>query len=199
MRWTVGTILVALILAGSFVYTKREREQEQQLREQAYQREVHELNSRIDEMAAAHGATRRWAKTLVGDDGYRSGSVMNIELEAAWIEEGPIVFLGTVKDIRSVAGSKYVVRLEWDWYSSSATLYGTSLMLSLEADKATIDAFVEKHEEVVQGDFGNTVAALAKIKTIESRIAGTADGEATEVRIGHGTLLELVFVGDVAL
>ncbi len=61
-----------------------------------------------------------------------------------------------------------------------------------------IDAFLKDNPKLLTDDkIENGVAVIAKINDISSSNEHNVDGEPIEIRIGHGNLLEIIYIGDV--
>ena len=60
--------------------------------------------------------------------------------------------------------------------------FKTNLQLSLTAPKGVIDAFLQKHPDVLEDDLSNRVAVIARVDSVtrdEKVRGGVADGDGT--------------------
>ena len=191
-------ILIILAAGAYFVNTsldnKASRETER-AEEQGIKDTIHVA---IGEMVARTNATDNWERQLVKEDDIRFEPVLTIELEKLWLNDRPILFLGTIKDISTYDETHYTVLIERNaTYSSKFTLI-TELQLSLHCEKQIIDEFLEEHPNLFKEfHLENSVAVAANIKSIRTHYIPSEGISSEEIKTGEGDLVEILYIGDV--
>jgi hypothetical protein len=191
-------IIIAVALVGYFFnsYTvnkaKREAERAESKRiEQA-------TKTSVLQMASRSNAVSDWEENLSKGESFRFEPILTVELERLWLQQRPILFVGSIKDIATHDHSQYVVLVKRSLYSSFDYMFGTELQLSLLSSKERIDSFLKKHPDLFK-DYGfkNGVAVVARIKAIRTTSVPGEEGEREEVKIGDGELIDIQYTGDV--
>lgn len=194
-RIIFSIVAIALVawIGNNVIESSRERAAEEA--EAARAAEV--TRQRVDSLTSKYSADRSWLADLSRGESYRFEPVLTIELERAWIEHGsPILFLGSIKDIKSLNPNEYQVVFARDLWSGDY-MFDTELRLSLSAPKQMIDSFIAEHPDLfAEYGFNNGVAVVASVGSIESdEILSESEGS-IDVRIGYGDLLDITFTGD---
>ena len=103
------------------------RIREEKLIEKEKQAET--IRADVNALARAHGARSNWVTTLSGGSQYRFKPILSIELERVWINNGPIVFWGSLKDIVTLDENHYEVMFERTLWASSLSTWVQKLFL----------------------------------------------------------------------
>jgi hypothetical protein len=121
-----------------------------------------------------------------------------VELEKLWLVNRPVLFIGAIKDVATQNESQYLVMVERSLFGSFNHMFDTELELSLSSPKQRIDAFLKEHPELFKDyGFNNGVAVIAQVKAIRTAYVPGEEGKRTEVKIGDGELIDIVFTGRV--
>lgn len=190
--WILVVVAVGAWFITSSIDSRREREAERA----ESQKETDALKDSLFALATRHNANSDWVEELSGGKSYRLKPVLTIELEKLWIEQSPILFVGAINDIASDGDEEYIVTFERGLSSNLGHLFGSELRLRLSSDKAVIDKFLHNHSDLFD-DYGfrNGVAVIATVHAIRSHQYAGEDGVLIEEKIGHGRIVELLYVG----
>ncbi len=124
---------------------------------------------------------------------FRFDPILTVELEQLWLQQRPILFVGSIKDIATHDNTRYEISVERGRYSSFDYMFETELQLSLLSEKEHIDYFLKNYPDIFKNyGFNNGVAVVARINAIKTT---TILGE--ELKIGVGELVEILHAGDV--
>ena len=150
--------------------------------------------SAVADLVKRTGADSGWKSRLVGGTSFRTTPILSVELESLWLQK-PILVKGSIIDVASLDESHYRVTITEARFGTHFIL-GTRLHFSLIASKEKIGAFLKEHpRSVSQFDFMTTVAAVVLIKEIRRGAVSVEDGDAIELRIGEGELVEILYIG----
>jgi uncharacterized OB-fold protein len=192
-------IWIAIVVAiGAFVVNSHlEQKAKSEAQKAETSRVQQEVKAAVSHITERQNAITDWEKQLSKGERYRLSPILTIELENLWQSERPVLFIGSIKDISSADATAYYVLVEQSLYNMDY-MFATELRLSLQAPKAVIDSFLQKHPKFLAADgFNNGVAVVAKIHNISTSDERDENGERVEVKTGQGHLLELVYTGDV--
>jgi hypothetical protein len=193
-------ICFAIALVAWLVQSKIENDRIRGEKRAENQRVLNEIKTRVSVLEKSSGASSNWVSSLSNGDQYRFKPILTIELEKVWVNNSPILFFGSLKDISTLDDAHYKVTFERSLWSRIGTMFDTELQLSLKAEKETIDKFMSENPKLLEDyGFNNGVAVTAKIFEIDANQISNAEGVITEIKIGNGELLGIVFTGDVQL
>jgi hypothetical protein len=199
-------IIAALIVLGVVGYFFRgcyNQRLEQQVRDAKDAERVAErvrqneaTRNAVTQLAARTGAVTDWEAVLSQAERVRLGTLLSIEVERVWVVGKPILFVGSVKDVSSAGPAAYRVIFEKSMLGTDYH-FSTILRLSLTAPKGVIDDLLEKHPDVA-GLLPDGVAVVARVNSVTGEEKGRGD-ERADYRIGHGELVDLLFIGSASL
>lgn len=190
-------IIAALIAVGYFGNSYMENQARREAARAEEKRIEQAIKSAVSQMVVRTKAITDWDVKLTKGDRFRLEPILTLELEQLWLQQRPILFAGTIKDIATHDKSRYVVSLERGLIGSER-MFGTELRLSLIFPKALIDPFVKEHPELFKDyAFDNGVAVIARIDSITTAYLSGEEGKRDEVKNGHGELLEITYIRDV--
>ena len=156
------------------------------------------IRADVNALARAYSASSNWVTTLSEGKQYRLKPVLSVELERAWINNSPILFWGSIKDIATLDENHYEVMFERNLWTSMEIMFDTELRLSLKAKKSQIDSFMKIHPDLFEDHgFNNGVAVVARIDEIYSNRMVDPEYGLTEIKTGDGELLDLIYTGDI--
>ena len=192
--WLIIAVAVVGYLFNSYTANKATREAE---RAEA-KRNEQATKTAVLQMASRSNAVSDWEANLSKGESFRFEPILTVELERLWLQQRPILFVGSIKDIATHDQSQYVVLVERSLYSGFDYMFGTELQLSLLSNKEQIDSFLKHHPDLFK-DYGfkNGVAVVAHINAIRTTYVPGEEGEREEVKIGDGELIDIQYTGDV--
>lgn len=191
-------IIIAVAVGGYFFnsYTVKKAKREAEAAET--NRIEQATKSAVSQMASRTNAVSDWTENLSKGESLRFEPILTVELERLWLQQRPILFVGSIKDIATHDHSQYVVLIERSPYSSYDYMFGTELQLSLFSSKELIDSLIKKHPDLFKDyEFKNGVAVVARINAIRTTSITGKEGDREEVKIGDGELLDIQYTGDV--
>ena len=191
-------IIVALVVGGYFVNSYMENKAKREAERAEAERIEHTIKSAVAEMVSRTGAINDWEPRLSKGEQFRLEPILTVELEKLWLQNRPILFIGSVKDIATLNQSQYTVLIEMSLFGSFEHMFGTELQLSLLSSKERIDSFLEKHPDLFKNyGFNNGVAVVTRINAIRTTYVPGEEGGREEVKIGVGEMLDIIYTGDV--
>lgn len=186
------TLLVVGFIANNFLES-RSREQAAKAKQERFERET---ISAVAAMVARTNAVRDWGKRLSADGAARLSPILTIELERAWIQPQPILFVGDLQDIRGLSPTQYEMEIRHGISSPLSYPIGSNLALALKCDKALVDAFLSAKQSLPGSEYLNEgVAVVAYIDQVR---AGNKKAEEDE-KIGIGRCEALLAIGSILL
>ena len=194
----IAWILVVIAVGGYFTnsFIQEKIKQKQLLMEEKRAEEI--IKENVAQITSSYNAVDNWPTILSKGERYRSETILTIELEKLWLQERPILFIGSIKDIATHDNSQYSILIERNLNSSFKYSFPTELQLSLTSSQERINSFLQNHPNIFKKyEFDNSVAVVAKVNSIRTVYAPRYEGVHREIRIGDGQLLEIVYTGPV--
>lgn len=195
-------ILWAVLLVAVVAWGLNSRHQNQIKKEQRIVEENQRKNrviAKISKLKEETESTFNWLGVLKGDEEFRLNRVLTIELEKAWIENGPILFHGVLEDIATISDGQYIVKLEEGLWNDHGILF-TELRLNLNASVEVVDELIQQHPELLdEYSIANGITVSASISSVKTSTETNEDGESEEIKTGIGELRGVVFTGDVGI
>lgn len=192
-------IIIAVAAVSYFSNSYMEKRAKRETKRVETERLEHATKAAVSKMASRTNSVTDWEANLSKGERFRLEPILTVELERLWMQQRPIVFIGSIKDIATRDQSQYVVLVERSLFSSFDYMFGTELQLSLLSNKDKVDSFLKEHPDLFK-DFGfkNGVAVVAQINSIRTTYVTGEEGEREEVKIGDGELIDILYTGDVA-
>ena len=192
--WAIIAIAVVGYFIDSYMVNKAKREAEKAEAERIEQA----TKAAVTQMATRTNAVSDWEESLSKGERFRFDPILTVELEQLWLQQRPILFIGSIKDVATRDNTRYEISVERSLYGSFDYMFGTELQLSLLSEKEHIDSFLKKHPDLFKEyGFNNGVAVVARINAIKTTTILGEEGEREEVKIGVGELVEILYTGDV--
>ena len=126
-----------------------------------------------------------WRKSIIKK---HSGRLYSIDLEAAWLINNPILFIGTLENVATSDGVNYQLLIS-DSYRSP------ELKLQLLCQKQKVDSIIKTINNDSDTFFGAKIAVAAKVTQIKYRLQPVKEGM-ERVFIGHGSCINVMYLGD---
>lgn len=191
---------IALLVGGYSVNSYLEKDAKRKTDLVEKKRIEQEIKASVQEVVSRTNAVNDWESKLSNGKRYRIEPILTVELEKLWLIERPILFAGSIHDIKTLDDTYYIVIVERSLLSSMGNMYRTNLQLSLVAPKKQIDIFLKNYPDWNKGiGFNNGFAVIAKINSIETiYISGAKEGR-EEIKIGHGNMIDVEYLGRVRL
>lgn len=150
------------------------------------------IKSAVAESVSRTRAIHDWESRLSRGERFRSEPILTVELERIWLQNRPILFIGSIKDIATHDESRYRVTVERSIFGSFDHMFDTELELSLLSTKEQIDSLLKKHPDLFEDyGFNNGVAVVARIDTIRTIYVSSQEGGRDEVKVGNGELIDV--------
>ena len=190
-------ILLALVVGGYFVNSYLEEKATREAERAEAEKIEQATKAAVFQMVLRTDAIDDWALQLSKGERFRFEPILTIELERVWLQDRPILFIGSIKDIATHNQSQYTVLVERSFFGSFVHIFDTELRLSLFSSKEIVDSFLKKHPDFFKNyGFNNGVAVVARIKSIRTINILGEEGEREEVKIGDGELIDIIYTGD---
>ncbi len=207
IAWIIAAVLIAGFIFNSCMEKKSVREAERAKREseRAESARIRQaMDQAVSQMASLANAVDDWEESLSRGKRFRFQPIFTVELEKHWLQQRPILFTGTIKDIASHDRSHYVILVEkygWGGYTLGEYRpeysFRTILQLSLIADKDVVDTIIDEHPEIFDYHGGKSdVAVVARIESIRTSYITGDEGSRESIRIGDGELIDILYTGD---
>ena len=191
-------IIIAVVIGGYFVNSYMENKAKRDAEVAEAKRIEQATKSAVAQMVSQTGAVDGWEVRLSKGENFRFETILTVELERLWLQNQPILFIGSIKDIATYDQSHYTVSVERSLFGSFEYMFGTELQLSLLSRKERMDSFLKKHPDLFKDyGFNNGVAVVARINAIRTMYVPGEEGERVEVKIGDGELVDIMYTGDV--
>lgn len=190
--------IIALLLVGYFVNSYVENNARREAKRQKTELNEQKVKAVVEGLISQSNAISDWPARLSNGESYRFEPIRTIELEKLWLVERPILFVGSIQDIKTKDDDNYSVVIERNMLSSLGNMYSTDLQLSLVVAKDQLDTFLEKHPNLFKGlGLDNDIAVTANIHSIETIYISGEECAREEIKIGYGEMLGVEFVGRV--
>ena len=189
--------IIAAAVVGYFINSHMVRKAEREAEHAEAKRIEQAMKAALVQLTTRTSAISDWEETLSKGKRFRFEPILTVELERLWLQQRPILFIGSIKDIATHDNAQYTISIERSLYGSFNYMFGTELQLSLLSEKQYIDSFLNKNPDLFN-DYGlnNGVAVVARINSIKTNTLLGEEGERQEVKIGTGELLEIMYTGD---
>jgi len=112
--WIIISVAVAGYFFNSYTVNKAEREAERAEAKRIEQA----MKTTVLQMASRSNAVSNWEANLSKGESFRFEPILTVELERLWLQQRPILFVGSIKDIATHDHSQYVVLVERSLYGS---------------------------------------------------------------------------------
>jgi hypothetical protein len=126
-----------------------------------------------------------WRKSIIKKN---SDRLYSIDLEAAWLINNPILFIGTLENVATTEGVNYQLLIS-DSYRSP------KLKLQLLCPKQKVDSIIKTINNNPDTFFGPKIVVAAKVTQIKYELQPAKEGM-ERVFIGHGTCIDVMYLGD---
>mgnify|MGYP006928304487 CR=1 FL=1 len=191
--------ILAISAVGYFTNTYTVNNAKREAENAEVEKIKHATKAAVSQMVRRTNAIADWEETLGKGERYRFEPILTVELERLWLQQGPILFVGSIRDVATHDQSLYRISIGRSLYSSFVYMLETELELSLLAQKERVDSFLEKYPDIFKDyGFNNGVAVVARINSISATSVIGEEGERKEVKIGDGELLDILYTGEVA-
>jgi len=192
--WIIFAVAVVAYFFNSYMENKARSEAERAVTERIEQA----TKIAVSQIASRTNAVTDWEINLSKGENFRLAPILTVELERLWLQQRPILFIGSIKDITTHDQSRYVVEVQRSLFGSIDHMFVTELQLSLLSDKDRVDSFLKEHPDLFKNPcFQNGVAVVARINSIRTTYVAGEGGEREEVKIGDGELIDILYIGDV--
>jgi len=192
-------VLISILLAGYFVIdkinTSKKNDVLQQERDQNYLEKV----TAVRQLVARTNAITDWVAELSNGSSRHRVKIFTIDLEKVWISDRPILFTGSIQDIKPKDANSYTMLIERGWLTSFGPRFYADLQLSLTVQKKIMDELLLGFPDLTSGYRGNNFVVAAIIDSVETTYYSGEECGREEIKIGYGKLVDLEHVGGVRL
>ena len=162
------------------------------------ERDEKHVRTIVAKMVKDSDAVADWTDKLSRGKRVRVQKILVSELEKLWIGNRPILFTGSIDNIAAIDDRNYSILIQRGLSSSYGTIFTTDLALNLECAKGDIDQLLEQHPELFEKyGVNNGVAVIAKVVSVKTLSVYNPKGEKTELKIGSGECVDILYTGNV--
>lgn len=194
-------VLLAVLFIAIVAFFVNSHIQEQARREveRAEAERIEQLTKlNVTELIVHTNSSDDWEEILSKGESFRSAPILTVELERLWLQNRPILFIGSIKDIATHDNAHYRLIIERSLFSSLEFIFETELQLSLLADIDQVDQILNEHPDLFENyGFNNGIAVAAQIESIETVRYFGEEGQLWETKVGHGEVVEMLYTGGV--
>lgn len=143
------------------------------------------LRMAVQAFAKDSGADTSWRKSIFKK---HSRILYSIDLEAAWLIDNPILFIGTLENVAKSDDINYQLLI-------SDSRHSPELKLQLLSPKHKVDSIIKTINNDPDTLFAAKIAIAARLTQIEYRLQPAKEGM-ERVFIGHGSCINIMYLGD---
>jgi hypothetical protein len=189
-------VLVILCLGGLFLNQYLKNRSKEIAEREKNNRKREQVESGLNRLVSQYNAIDNWEEILSKGNKTSASKIMTIELERIWLNERPILFIGTIEDISTIDNTTYRIRLGRGLYRRIEYIFFTEFGLELRCSKSEVDDFLKGHQHIFTDiEIFSSVAVIAKINQIKTEFYSGPEGSRKEMRIGVGDCLAIMHVG----
>lgn len=161
---------------------------------------TNDLKSKVNNMVSEYNAIDDWEYNLTNGITGEFITIQKNTLWELWSMNRPILYFGRIQETTAYDNLHYLLLIERNTFADFKYLYYPEVQLSLIVPKVKLDTFLEQHPDFY-GEFGfnNSIALIADIDSISSMTELDENDNDYVVLLGHGTLLDITYIGFVAL
>ncbi len=153
--------------------------------------------SAVLDMAARSSAVVDWPQRLAAGQDFRMSQVHTAELQALWISQKPILFIGRIEDIaRSTMGTS-LVTVTYDEFAQAQSFMGTRLQLRVECPDEVVEPLFSAVTNPNYHSLVADVAIVAAVVRVEQSVSRNEAGDLDRVLVGVGTCSDAMHLPDV--
>jgi len=191
-------ILIVIVVGAYFVNNHFENRARRKAKEAEAEKVKQASKDAVARLVKRTNAFDQWEKELSKNGGeFSLTPILTIELERLWLQDRPILFIGTISDIATSNEENYTVEIQRALLINNPYLFSTNLQLDLQCSKQKVDLFLKAHPNLFLGyDFKNVevVAVVAKINKIETKTVAGSEGQEEKTKIGKGRCIDMVSI-----
>jgi len=184
-RFKVLLVVIAAILSLCMLSCSDQRKNDVAASRAKEQSQEEALRVAVQTFTKNSDADISWRKSIIKK---HSGRLYSIDLEAAWLINNPILFIGTLENVATSDGVNYQLLIS-DSYRSP------ELKLQLLCPKQKVDSIIKTINNDSDTFFGAKIAVAAKVTQIKYRLQPVKEGM-ERVFIGHGSCINVMYLGD---
>ena len=190
-------ILIVIVVGAYFANNHFENRARRKAKEAEAEKVKQARKDAVARLVTRTNAFDQWEKDLSKGRRIRPDPILTIELERLWLQDRPILFIGTISDIATSNEENYTVEIQRALLINAPYLFSTNLQLDLQCSKQKVDLFLKAHPNLFLGyDFKNVdvVAVVAKINKIETKTVAGSEGQEEKTKIGKGRCIDMVSI-----
>lgn len=179
----VTTAILSLCMSSCSDQQKREKDAAESRAKEQAQEET--LRVAVQKFAKNSEADTSWRKSIIKKN---PGFLYSIDLEAAWLINNPILFIGILDNVATADDINYQLLI-------SEANHWTELKLQLLCPKQKVDPIIKIINNDPDTIFGAKIAVAARVTQIKYGLQPTKEGMET-VFIGHGSCTNIMYLGE---
>ena len=186
-RFKILIVVIAAILGLCMSSCSDRQKREKDIAESRAKEKAQEeaLRVAVKTFAKNSEADTSWRKSIIKK---HSGFLYSIDLEAAWLINNPILFIGTLENVATADDINYQLLI-------SDSSHSPELKLQLLCPKQKVDPVIKKINNDPDSFFGAKIAVAARVTQIKYGLQPAKEGMET-VFIGHGSCTNVMYLGD---
>jgi outer membrane murein-binding lipoprotein Lpp/nitrogen regulatory protein PII len=186
-RFKILLVVIAAILSLCMLSCSDQRKKDVAASRAKEQAQEAALRVAVQTFAKNSGADCSWQKSIIKK---HTGRLYSIDLEAAWLINNPILFIGSLENVATADGVNYQLLIS-DSYRSP------KLKLQLLCPKQKVDSIIKtiNNDSDTFTFFEAKIAIAARVTQIKYVLQPAKEGMET-VFIGHGTCTDVMYLGD---
>ena len=94
-------LIIVLLVGWFFVNSNLEENANRKVVNLEKERIEQEIKASVQGIVSRTSAVKDWESQLSNGEGYRFAPILTVELERLWLVENPILFVGTILDIKT--------------------------------------------------------------------------------------------------
>ena len=184
-RFKILIVVTVAILSSCILSCSDQREKDVAASRAKEQVQEEALHLAVQTFTKNSDADTSWRKSIIKKN---SDRLYSIDLEAAWLINNPILFIGTLENVATTDGVNYQLLIS-DSYRSP------KLKLQLLCPKQKVDSIIKTINNNPDTFFGPKIVVAAKVTQIKYELQPAKEGM-ERVFIGHGTCTDVMYLGD---
>ena len=187
-RYLVALVLIAGI--GYWGYSARQDHLESGERQRAREARQHALKLAVADMASRTNAVTDWTETLAGAKKMSRGPILTAELQRLWLQNRPVLFVGSVRDVAIDKDHSYQVTIEYNQIGGRPMFLDNEIRVSLLCPESFATQLTQTIMANKSLSFYADTAVIASIEKVETSIEKGAEGDTVRVLTGVGKCMD---------
>jgi hypothetical protein len=167
-------------------------EQVEEAREARRQAQRHAVR----DMAAKTSAVTDWADKLAGGEKVRMRSVMTAELQSLWLNDRPVLFIGSVRDVAINTNGTYQVTVDYNWIGARHMFLENEIRVSLVCPESFAKKLIHVAKAGHVRRLSADAAVIARIDRVEPSTERGGERDTVNVLTGIGECVNAMHLSE---